>query len=75
MPAELLEKRVRFAPPHVGIPAAARELKMDLIVISTQGRTGLQHVLLGSTAARVVRHAFVPRANGAAGRRSKGAWS
>jgi universal stress protein A len=61
VPAELLEKRVvRFAPPHVGIPAAARELKMDLIVISTQGRTGLQHVLLGSTAARVVRHASCP---------------
>jgi hypothetical protein len=38
VPPELLEKKVvRFAPPHVGIPEAARELKMDLIVISTQG--------------------------------------
>jgi nucleotide-binding universal stress UspA family protein len=63
VPAELLEKTiVRFAAPHVGIFEAARELKMDLIVISTQGRTGLQRVLL------------VPSANGAAGRRTKGAW-
>jgi nucleotide-binding universal stress UspA family protein len=61
VPAELLEKTiVRFAAPHVGIFEAARELKMDLIVISTQGRTGLQRVLLGSTAARVVRHASCP---------------
>ncbi len=61
VPPELLEKKVvRFAPPHVGIPETARELKMDLIVISTQGCTGLQHVLLGSTAARVVRHASCP---------------
>lgn len=29
----------------------------DLIVMSTHGRTGLKHVLLGSVAERVVRHA------------------
>jgi nucleotide-binding universal stress UspA family protein len=61
VPPELLEKTiVRFAPPYVGIAEAARELKMDLIVISSQGRTGLARVLLGSTAARVVRHASCP---------------
>jgi nucleotide-binding universal stress UspA family protein len=61
VPPDLLEKTiVRFAPPHVGIPEAARELDMDLIVISAQGRTGLARVLLGSTAARVVRHASCP---------------
>ncbi len=32
----------------------------DLVVISTQGRTGLKHVLLGSVAERVVRYATVP---------------
>jgi nucleotide-binding universal stress UspA family protein len=61
VPADLLQKTiVRFGAPHVEIPKAARALKMDLIVISTQGRTGLEHVLLGSTAARVVRHASCP---------------
>jgi len=39
---------------------AARTLKMDLIIISTHGYTGLKHALLGSTAERVVRHAPCP---------------
>ena len=42
------------------IAAAAREENADLIVISTHGYTGLKHVLLGSTAERVVRHAPCP---------------
>ena len=32
----------------------------ELVVISTRGRTGLAHVLIGSVAERVVRHAPVP---------------
>jgi nucleotide-binding universal stress UspA family protein len=61
VPQELLEKTiVDFAPAQVGIPEAARELKADLIVISTRGHTGLQRILLGSTAARVVRYASCP---------------
>jgi len=35
----------------------AREVGADLIVVGTHGRTGLAHVLLGSVAERVVRHA------------------
>ena len=42
------------------ITSAARTLKADLIVISTHGRTGLKHVLMGSTAERVVQHAPCP---------------
>ncbi|MGB8168544.1 MAG: universal stress protein [Chthoniobacteraceae bacterium] len=42
------------------IAAAARELKADLIIIATHGHTGLSHVLMGSTAERVVRHATCP---------------
>lgn len=42
------------------IVSAARELNADLIVIATHGRTGLAHVLLGSTAERVVRYAQCP---------------
>jgi len=38
----------------------AKLLRADLIIISTQGHTGLKHVLLGSTAERVVRHAACP---------------
>jgi nucleotide-binding universal stress UspA family protein len=42
------------------IVEAAKETGADLIVISTHGRSGLAHVLLGSTAERVVRHAPCP---------------
>ncbi len=38
----------------------AKELEADLIVLSTHGRTGLAHVLMGSTAERVVQHAGCP---------------
>jgi nucleotide-binding universal stress UspA family protein len=39
------------------ITQAAKELAADLVVIGTEGRTGLEHVWLGSTAERVVQHA------------------
>jgi len=42
------------------IARAAKELDIDLIVLSTHGYTGLKHILLGSTAERVVRHASCP---------------
>ena len=42
------------------INETARELKSDLIVMGTRGRTGLAHVLLGSTAEGVVRGAPCP---------------
>lgn len=35
----------------------AKEHGVDLVVLATHGYTGLKHVLLGSTAERVVRHA------------------
>jgi nucleotide-binding universal stress UspA family protein len=42
------------------INEAARKLQSDLIVMGTRGRTGLAHVLLGSTAEGVVRGAPCP---------------
>lgn len=42
------------------ISRTADELNIDLIVISTHGHTGLKHVVLGSTAENVVRHAPCP---------------
>jgi universal stress protein A len=43
-----------------GICEAARDLGADLVVVSTHGRTGLSHMLIGSVAERVVRHAPCP---------------
>jgi nucleotide-binding universal stress UspA family protein len=40
-----------------GICRAAEKEKADLIIMSTHGRTGLKHVLIGSIAERVVQHA------------------
>jgi nucleotide-binding universal stress UspA family protein len=47
---------------HAGqqICAEASDRKADLIAISTHGRTGFEHVFLGSTAEYVVRHASCP---------------
>jgi len=42
------------------IVAEAEALQADLIILSTHGRTGLNHALMGSVAERVVRHAPCP---------------
>ncbi len=42
------------------IVSEAEEQKADLIILSTHGHTGLAHMLLGSTAEKVVRHAPCP---------------
>jgi universal stress protein A len=51
---------VRSGVAHAEITGMAAKLGADLIVIATHGNTGLKHVLLGSTAERVVRHASCP---------------
>lgn len=48
------------ASPAHGICVYAEKIGADLIVISTHGRTGLAHLLIGSVAERVVRHAACP---------------
>ena len=59
--SRLLERTlVRTGKPYQEIVATARGLKVDLIVISTHGYTGLRHAMLGSTAERVVRYAPCP---------------
>ena len=50
-----VETHVWYGPPAAAIVEAAAVQKADLIVMSTHGHTGLKHVLLGSTAERVVR--------------------
>lgn len=39
---------------------SARELKADLVVMATHGRTGLKRFVLGSNAERVVQHSSAP---------------
>lgn len=48
---------VKDASPVEGILAHAKAKNIDLIVMATQGRSGLQRLLIGSTTERVVRHA------------------
>jgi nucleotide-binding universal stress UspA family protein len=57
VPAETL---MRTGQPWFEITEAAREQAADLVIIGTHGYTGLKHVLMGSTAERVVRHAPCP---------------
>ena len=59
-PALFDEVEVRTGRPFQQIGQAASELGGDLIVISTHGYTGLEYVLLGGTAERVIRHAPCP---------------
>jgi nucleotide-binding universal stress UspA family protein len=51
---------VRAGSPAAEIDAAAKDLGADLICVSTHGRTGLAHLLLGSVAEKIVRHAPCP---------------
>jgi universal stress protein A len=60
VPSQSVLRIVRTGDPQVEIIRVARQRGIDLIVLSTHGRTGLSRVLLGSTAEKVVRHAPCP---------------
>ena len=51
---------VRSGSPAAEIVKAAKEIDADLIVMSTHGRTGLHHTVVGSVAEKVVRYAICP---------------
>ncbi len=51
---------VRTGNPHHEILDEAAEKKVDLIVVATHGHSGVEHMLFGSTADRIVRHANCP---------------
>jgi nucleotide-binding universal stress UspA family protein len=55
-----VEYRVQDGRPAVEIVAVAREVPCDLIVMGTEGRTGLGRWLSGSVAEKVVRKAHCP---------------
>ncbi len=46
--------------PSIEILEAAKKHEADLIVMGTHGRTGLAHIMLGSTAERVIQRARCP---------------
>ncbi len=54
------EAVLRHGEPYREIIRAASELEIDLIILSTHGRSGMARVLLGSTAEKVMRHARCP---------------
>lgn len=53
-------REIRKGPAFLEIIRYAREMDIDLIVMSTHGRTGLSHLLLGSVAENVVRTSCCP---------------
>jgi universal stress protein A len=55
-----VDAEVRIGKPFVEIVELAKEKSIDLIILATHGYTGLKHVLMGSTAEQVVRHAPCP---------------
>ena len=59
---DLVEVRqvVEFGRPHKNIVEEAATEGVDIIVISTHGRTGIDHVILGSVTEKVVAHAPCP---------------
>ena len=55
-----VQLQVRHGNTFAEILEAARRSGSDLIVMGTQGRTGLAHLLIGSIAEKVVRHSEIP---------------
>ena len=51
---------VKTGKPFIEIIETAAELDIDLIIIATHGHTGVEHILFGSTAEKVVRKAPCP---------------
>ncbi len=46
--------------PFVEITTYAQQEKIDLIIVATHGRTGVEHILFGSTAEKIIRKAPCP---------------
>jgi universal stress protein A len=51
---------VRTGNPHQEILKVADETGVDMIVVATHGHSGVEHMLFGSTADRIVRRSKIP---------------
>lgn len=61
IPPEIRVKSiVKTGKPFIEIIETASEENVDLIIIATHGHTGMEHILFGSTAEKVVRKAPCP---------------
>ena len=56
----LVETKAVIGDPMWEICQAAEREHADLVIMGSHGRTGLAHIVLGSVAERVVRHASCP---------------
>ena len=55
-----IKKAVLEGPTADAILEYAQECHMDLLVVGTHGHSGLEHLLMGNTAGRLVRHSKIP---------------
>lgn len=60
IPSVKVHEKVELGSPDENIVEEAKKEGVDLIVISTHGRTGVSHMLLGSVTEKVVRTAPCP---------------
>ena len=60
LPTVRVHQKVEIGAPEANIVDEAKRAGADLIVISTHGRSGLTHILLGSVTEKVVRRAPCP---------------
>lgn len=56
----VVHRAIRTGVPYLEVEKYAKEHDIDVIVVGTHGRTGLTHLLLGSTAEKIVRKAPCP---------------
>ncbi len=55
-----IEIHAAIGNPKFDVIDFAKEAKADYIVMGTHGRTGLSHLVIGSTAEYIIRHATIP---------------
>jgi len=61
VPAEMTSRCViRSGKPFLEIVNLASEEQMDLIIIASHGHSGIEHLLFGSTAEKVIRRSVCP---------------
>ncbi len=54
------EAFVKVGLPFVEVVSFAKDEKIELIIVATHGHSGVEHVLFGSTAEKIVRKAPCP---------------